>query len=275
MPAQALPRSLASPGLLAHVATAKYADALPLYRQHQQLKRLGVDLSRTTLATWMVRAGALVVPLVNLLREELLERPYLLMDETTVQVLKEPGKGAQSKSQLWAQMSAGPEPPIVLFDYDPTRAGDVPKRLLAGFTGALHTDGYSGYGPVVREQGLVHLACWAHARRGFTDTLKSLGLNPSKLPPAPPAKSLPPPPSGGAPCPERAAPHPHPLRHRTPHPQHPSRPAPPHPAGRERPGAQRPTRLARRHPAQGAALRPPGQGHALPRQPMERAGALL
>ena len=189
MPAQPLPKSLASPGLLAHVATAKYADALPLYRQHQQLERLGVDLSRTTLATWMVRAGALVVPLINLLREELLDRPYLLMDETTVQVLKEPGKAAQSKSQLWAQMSAGPEPPIVVFDYDPTRAGDVPKRLLAGFTGALHTDGYSGYGPVVREQGLVHLACWAHARRGFTDTLKSLGLNPNKLPPAPPAKA--------------------------------------------------------------------------------------
>ena len=56
-------------------------------------------------------------------------------------------------------MSAGPEPTIVLFEYDPTRAGDVPKRLLAGFTGALHTDGYSGYAPVVREQGLVHLAC--------------------------------------------------------------------------------------------------------------------
>ena len=137
----------------------------------------------------MVRAGALVVPLINLLREELLERPYLLMDETTVQVLKEPGKGAQSKSQLWAQMSAGPEPPIVVFDSDPTRAGDVPKRLLAGFTGALHTDGYSGCLLEVREQGLVHLACWAHARRGFTDTLKSLGLNPNMLPPAPPAKA--------------------------------------------------------------------------------------
>ena len=111
MPAQPLPRSLASPGLLAHVATAKYADALPLYRQHQPLKRLGVDLSRTTLATWMVRAGALVVPLINLLRDELLDRPYLLMGETTVQVLKEPGKAAQSKSQLWVQVSAGPPLP--------------------------------------------------------------------------------------------------------------------------------------------------------------------
>ena len=98
----------------------------------------------------MVCVGALVVPLINVLRDELVERPYLLMDETTVQVLKEPGKTPELKSQLWAQMSAGPEPTIVLFEYDPTRVGDVPKRLLAGFTGALHTDGYSGYAPVAR-----------------------------------------------------------------------------------------------------------------------------
>ena len=189
MPAQPLPKSFASPGLLSFIATAKYADALPLYRQHRQLQRIGVQCSRTTLARWMVGAGELVVPLINVLRDELLDRPYLLMDETTVQVLKEPGKTAESKSQLWAQMSAGPEPPIVLFDYDPTRAGEVPKRLLAGFSGALHTDGYSGYAPVVREQGLVHLACWAHARRGFVEVLKSLGLNPKKLPANPPAKA--------------------------------------------------------------------------------------
>ena len=162
MPAQPVPKSLASPGLLAFIATAKYADALPLYRQCQQFQRIGVELSRTTLARWMVCVGELVVPLINVLRDELVERPYLLMDETTVQVLKEPGKTPQSKSQLWAQMSAGPEPPIVLFEYDPTRAGDVPKRLLAGFTGALHTDGYSGYAPVVREYGLVHLNCWIY-----------------------------------------------------------------------------------------------------------------
>ena len=189
MPAQPLAKSLASPGLLAFIATAKYADALPLYRQDQQFRRIGVELSRTTLATWMVRLGELVVPLMKLLRDELLDRPYLLMDETTVQVLKEPGKTAESKSQLWAQMSGGPGPPIVVFEYDPTRAGHVAKRLLGGFTGALHTDGYSGYAPVVREQGLVHLACWAHARRGFTDVLKSLGVNPKKLPADPPAKA--------------------------------------------------------------------------------------
>ncbi len=189
LPAQPLAKSMASAGLLAFIATAKYADALPLYRQCQQLRRIGVELSRTTLARWMVGAGELVAPLIHVLRDELLDRPCLLMDETPVQVLKEPGKAPESKSQLWAQMSAGPEPPIVLFDYDPTRSGAVPKRLLEGFTGTLHTDGYSGYAPVVREQRLVHLACWAHARRALVDALKSLGLNPKKLPASPPAKA--------------------------------------------------------------------------------------
>ena len=104
MLAQPVPKSLASPGLLACIATAKYADALPLYRQCQQFQRIGVELSRTTLARWMVCVGELVVPLINVLRDELVERLYLLMDETTVQVLKEPGKVPESKSQLWAQM---------------------------------------------------------------------------------------------------------------------------------------------------------------------------
>ena len=160
--AQPLPKSFASPGLLAFIVTAKYVDGLPLYRQQQQFGRLGVELSRTTLARWVVGMGELVVPLMNLLHEELLGRAYVLMDETTVQVLKEPGKAPETKSQLWAMMSPGPEPPIVVFAYDPTRAGDVPRRLLAGFSGALHTDGYSGYGPAVREYDLVHLACWRY-----------------------------------------------------------------------------------------------------------------
>ena len=189
MPAQPLAKSFASPGLLAYIVTVKYVDGLPLYRQQQQFGRIGVELSRTTLARWVVGMGELVVPLMNLLHEALLERAYVLMDETTVQVLKEPGKAPESKSQLWAMMSPGPEPPIVVFVYDPTRSGDVPRRLLAGFCGALHTDGYSGYGPAVREYDLVQLACWAHGRRGFTDVLKSLGLNAKKLPSNPPAKA--------------------------------------------------------------------------------------
>jgi len=189
MTPQPIPKSMASPGLLAHIATAKFVDALPLYRQHQQLQRIGFEVSRTTLATWMVRVGELVQPLINLLRDEMLAQPYLLMDETTVQVLKEPGKAAESKSYLWAQMSPAPEAPIVLFDYEPSRSGEVPKRLLAGFEGTLHTDGYEAYTGVVNDQGLVRLFCWAHVRRRFVDVLKSLKLNPKKLPDKPPPKA--------------------------------------------------------------------------------------
>ena len=137
----------------------------------------------------MVRLGELVQPLINLLRDELLAQSYLLMDETTLQVLKEAGKTPESKSYLWAQMSPASEAPIVLFDYDPSRSGEVPKRLLAGFEGALHTDGYQGYDAVVHDQGLVRLFCWVHVRRRYVDVLKSLGLNPKKLPDKPPPKA--------------------------------------------------------------------------------------
>ncbi len=150
MPAQPLPKSFASPGLLAFIVTAKYVDALPLYRQHQQFVRIGVELSRTTLARWMVRVGELVVPLVNLLRDELVERAYLLMDETTVQVLKEPGKAPESKSQLWAMMSPGPEPPIVVFEYDLRPFDASPAEDLArfGWDTAVKDGGLAGVIPI-------------------------------------------------------------------------------------------------------------------------------
>ncbi len=189
MTPQPIPKSQASAGLLAYVATAKFVDGLPLYRQHAQLARIGLEVSRTTLAMWMVRLGELVQPLINVLRDEMLARPYLLMDETTMQVLKEPGKAPESKPYLWAQMAPQAEAPIVLFDYDPTRAAEVPRRLLEGFAGTLHTDGYAGYDAVVREQGLLRVYCWAHARRRFVDVLKSLGLNPKQLPAKPPPKA--------------------------------------------------------------------------------------
>lgn len=189
MPAQPLPKSQASAGLLASLATAKYADAQPLYRQSQQLARLGIDMPRQTLARWMVGCGTLVQPLVNLLRDRLLESGYLRMDETTVQVLKEPGKTAQSTSYLWVQQSGERDRPVVLYDYAPTRSGEVPKALLGDFGGYLQTDGYAGYHAVVAANGLVPVYCWAHARRYFVEALKAQGLNPNKLPAKPPDKA--------------------------------------------------------------------------------------
>jgi transposase len=177
LPAQAIPKSLASPGLLAHVAVSKYQDALPLYRQETILRRIGVDLSRATLANWMIKTGSLVQPIINLLRDRLLDYDILQMDETTVQVLKEPGKTAQSKSYLWVQKGGPPGQPVVLYDYAPGRGAEVPVKLLEGFEGYLQTDGYAGYNAVVASNNLTHVGCMAHARRKFSDAVKAQGRN--------------------------------------------------------------------------------------------------
>jgi transposase len=171
LPPQPIPKSLASPTLLAHVAVSKYADGLPLYRQETMFQRLGIDLPRASLAHWMVKTGELVQPLVNLLREDLLASGFVQCDETRYQVLKEPGKAATSQSYLWVQLAPGPG--VVLYDYDASRSAEVPKRLLAGFEGFLQTDGYEGYGAIGQEPGITHVGCWAHARRKFDEALKA------------------------------------------------------------------------------------------------------
>ena len=172
MPPQPLPKSNASPALLATVATAKYADGLPLYRQERQFTRLGVALSRNTLARWMLGAGELIKPLIEQLRAQLREGSLIHMDETTVQVNTEPGRKASSPSYMWVSRGGPPKQQVVLFDYDPSRAGAVPRRLLEGFGGVLLTDGYEGYAQSVREYGLTHAGCWAHARRKFVEAQK-------------------------------------------------------------------------------------------------------
>jgi transposase len=179
-PPQLIPKSIASAGLLAYVAVSKYADALPLYRQEKMLQRGGIDLPRATLASWMVKAGDSVQALINLMREDMLARDILQCDETRFQVLKEPGKPATSQSYLWAQRGGTEERPLLLYDYDPSRSGEVPKRLLEGFSGYLQTDGYEGYNAVCSAYGLTHVGCWGHARRKFDEALKGQGRNRKK-----------------------------------------------------------------------------------------------
>jgi transposase len=177
LPKQPIPKSMASPGLLAHITVSKYQDALPLYRQETILRRIGVDIPRATLANWMIKSGMLIQPLINLMRDQMLEYDIIQMDETPVQVLKEPDKRAQSKSYIWLQRGGPPAQPVILYDYDPGRSSQVPKRLLEGFKGYLQTDGYDGYNAVVAANGLIHLGCMAHARRRFSDAVKAQGRN--------------------------------------------------------------------------------------------------
>ena len=116
-------------------------------------------------------------PIINLLRDQVLAYDILQMDETTVQVLNEPGKTAQSKSYLWVQRGGPPDKPVILFDYDPGRGQAVPLRLLDGYKGYLQTDGYAGYHAAVIKGKLTHVGCWAHARRKFSEAVKAQGKN--------------------------------------------------------------------------------------------------
>lgn len=164
---------VASPSLLAHIAHQKYVLALPLYRQEQELTRMGIALSRQTMANWMIYGYEKHLRgYVGYLRLELLKRDVLHGDETTVQVLHEDGKSAQSKSSMWLYCTSGDtEKPIVLYEYKKSRSATHPKAFLEGFRGYLHTDGYAGYHNL---PGITVVGCWAHMRRKFDEVLKTL-----------------------------------------------------------------------------------------------------
>jgi len=172
LPPQPLPKSNASPGLLAMLLTTKYVDGLPLARFEKVLARHDVSVPRQTLARWVIGAGTALQPLHNLMRDTLFDAPFIHMDETVVQVLKEKGKSPTSQSYMWVQTGGPPGKPVVIYDYDPSRSGEVPARLLTGYQGYLMTDGYEGYNKLAKTEGIEHLVCWAHVRRKFVDAVK-------------------------------------------------------------------------------------------------------
>lgn len=181
-PAQIIPRGLFTESALAWIAVSKYLDGLPLYRQAVLLGRFGgTDIARNTVAGSMVRAGLSAQPVINLLRDQLLDAPLVFGDETELQVLKDPGRSAQSKSFIWAQMTDGSGrdgtgPPIRLFAYSPSRSTKTAMELYAGIRpgAVLMTDGYDVYDTVAETHQLVHLACWTHCRRYFIEALQAL-----------------------------------------------------------------------------------------------------
>ena len=174
-PAQIIPKSIASPSLLAHILAGKFIDHLPFYRQEKQLLRLGVDVSRTSMCRWAMQAAEACQPLLDLLKKEVLAGKYVQTDETTLQVLREPGRSPTTKSYMWVFRRGDPDRPILIYQYHPTRAGDVANVFLRDFQGFVQTDGYSGYDFLDTRRKIRHIGCWAHARRKFTDVIKALG----------------------------------------------------------------------------------------------------
>ncbi|MGP5240086.1 IS66 family transposase, partial [Pseudomonas helleri] len=171
-PAQLIEKSMASPSVLAMLLTTKYVDGLPLHRFEKVLARHGVDIPRQTLARWVIQCCEHFQPLLNLMRDRLLESPIVHCDETRVQVLKEPDRDPTSQSWMWVQASGPPERPVILFDYTTSRAQEVPLRLLADYRGYLMTDDYAGYNALGAQPGIERLACMAHVRRKFVDAQK-------------------------------------------------------------------------------------------------------
>ena len=161
-------KGIPTTNLLAQVLIGKYADHQPLYRQQQIFARAGVALPRSTLADWVGRCGVELTPLVEALRQELKTHAVLHADETPVAMLS-PGKKQTHRAYVWAYAATRFAPvQAVVYDFRPSRAGKEARQFLAGWTGKLVCDDYSGYKAGFAE-GITEMGCMAHARRKFHD----------------------------------------------------------------------------------------------------------
>lgn len=179
VPAPVMKRSLASPSTVAYVMYQKYANGMPLYRQEKDWANQGVTLSRATLSNWIIRPShEWLEPMYHAMKKQLLTEPLIHADETVLQVLKEEGRKATTESRMWVYTSGRSPTPTVLYEYQPTRSGQHARRFLEGFSGYLHTDGYSGYNSV---PDVIHCGCWAHLQRKFEEAMpKGADVNNSK-----------------------------------------------------------------------------------------------
>ena len=169
-PTSLMNHSLASPSSVANVMYQKYVNSVPLYRQEKEWERMGLSLSRATMANWVIRCSQdYLMPVVAHLQKKLLERDVIHCDETPVQVLKEEGKKPQTKSYMWLYRTGDDDkPPVILYDYQPSRNGDHAVVFLKDFKGFVHSDGYSGYNKLT---GITRCGCWAHLRRKFIEAI--------------------------------------------------------------------------------------------------------
>jgi transposase len=167
-----IPGGMAGPGLLAHLATCKFADGLPFYRMEKILARYGIEYSRATMCRQMIAVSRACQDLLKLMWEDARGSPVLHMDETTVQVLKEPERLAAQKSYMWVTVGYHHGKKIVLFHYHQSRSKAVAEELTKEYRGYIQTDGYAAYNAVGERDGITHTGCWGHARRKFFESLQ-------------------------------------------------------------------------------------------------------
>ena len=179
--ASIIPQGIATAELLASVVVEKYGYGMPLYRQEYKFDQMGVDLTRQTMARWVVRSAEACMPVWNVLCERLLDSFYVSADETHTQVLKEAGRKPESKSWMWVRCVPTGKNKIVLFDYDPHRSGEVAKRLLEHFKGFVQVDGYGSYNVLEKNIEIVRIGCNMHGRRYFEKAFKTGAKSGTKL----------------------------------------------------------------------------------------------
>jgi hypothetical protein len=159
-----LPGTIATPELLSFIIFSKFFQSLPLYRLEELFKLQKIELTRGTMARWLVSLSEKLMPIWNILEDKLMHHNYMAIDATRVQVLKEDGRKAEAKSAMWVRGS--PELGIVLFDYNESEGGAVAKKLTESFKGALQADAHRGYGTIDTRKVLL-LGCLMHSRRRF------------------------------------------------------------------------------------------------------------
>lgn len=174
-----IPKGIATAELLASVVVEKYGYGMPLYRQEYKFDQMGVDLTRQTMARWVVKSSEACMPVWNVLCDRLLSSFYVSCDETHTQVLKENGRSAETKSWMWVRCVPTGKNKIVIFDYDPSRSAEVAKRLLSEFKGYLQVDGFASYNILEKDIELVRIGCNMHGRRYFEKAL-TVGAKPGQ-----------------------------------------------------------------------------------------------
>jgi transposase len=162
-------KGLASDAVVINTIVAKYCDHLPLYRQAVMLEReAGVEIGRATLDGWVMRVGELLSPVAGAMRRDLLTASYIQADETPVPVQMHDRRGENHQAYLWQYGKPGGE---TVFDFCLGRGREGPRKFLGKWEGILQTDGYAAYDDIGGPK-LVHVGCWAHARRKFVDAVK-------------------------------------------------------------------------------------------------------
>lgn len=167
-PFSPIKKTMATANLLAHICIQKFDDHSPLYRQERIWQRMGVSLSRATMANWMLAGATKLAPIVDLLKQDINDSDYVCSDETTLNVLS----NDKSTNYMWLHMSGSREKRAVVYEYNQSRSGSVAGNFLSKFNGYHQCDGYAGYNELHDKAGVIGVGCMAHARRKFVDIVQ-------------------------------------------------------------------------------------------------------